>query len=368
MLAVAGQASARALPTWTILAYLEARGGLTDAAQHYQNALEQTARRRGYSVATLTLPDYAERTFARRCLMGERSRPARDRMPLPGGAVSGVLGTFVASAIEKLPAQHYALLVMGHGSGLLRAPGGAGLTPQALRQELEPAVARLGRPLDLLGLDTCFGGSVEVAYEFRGTCHYLTAAPGVIYSPGLAWSEAFEASDCAPVAVMRAVVGAGMSADGPAALVGLDLERLPGLSLALGALSAAVRKHLAELLPAMTFVRSRTRSWGERSELCDLRELAAGLQCNTADAEVTQASGQVKAAVDGLVVARWEGNVEGGDGAGLGIYYPPTIEEVPAGYAKQFELAEVTGWGAYLREAWGRVSGTLIGGASSSTE
>jgi len=229
-------------------------------------------------------------------------------------------------------------------------------------------VARLGRPLDLLGLDTCFGGSVEVAYELRGTCHYLTAAPGVIYSPGLAWSEAFEANDCAPVAVMRAVVGAGMSADGPAALVGLDLERLPGLSLALGALSAAVRKHLAELLPAMTFVRSRTRSWGERSELCDLRELAAGLQCNTADAEVTQASGQVKAAVDGLVVARWEGNVEGGDGAGLGIYYPPTIEEVPAGYAKQFELAEVTGWGAYLREAWGRVSGTLIGGASSSTE
>ncbi|MEN6401187.1 MAG: clostripain-related cysteine peptidase [Armatimonadia bacterium] len=341
---------------------------MTEAAQHYQSQLANTARKQGYNLATIMLPDHVDRNSAERCLIQASGARTDDRVPLPKGSVKGVLGAFVASALETLPAKHYALLVMGHGSGLLRAQGAAGLSPRSLRDELEPAVAGLGCPLDLVGLDTCFGGSLEVACELRGTCRFLTAAPGLIYSPGLAWSEALESSSSQPVDVARNVVKAGMPGEGTVALLALDLSRLPAVSSGLSALTAALRNHLVELAPTMTFVRSRTRSWGEKNELCDVRELAARLQGNTANAEVSQASAQVIAAVDDMVVARWQGAGQGGEALGLGIYYPPTVEEVPAGYAREFELAAMTGWAAYLRESWGRVSGMWIGAPSSSTE
>ncbi|MEN6303784.1 MAG: hypothetical protein ABFD96_13720, partial [Armatimonadia bacterium] len=87
MLAAAVHGPASGQPAWTILAYLEARGGLTEAAQHYQSQLANTARKQGYNLATIMLPDHVDRNSAERCLIQASGARTDDRVPLPKGSV-----------------------------------------------------------------------------------------------------------------------------------------------------------------------------------------------------------------------------------------------------------------------------------------
>ncbi|MEK7690601.1 MAG: clostripain-related cysteine peptidase [Bdellovibrionota bacterium] len=97
---------------------------------------------------------------------------------------SGVLKPLLQKAFSK-ESRHRVLLMYGHGLG----PAGLrGISTRNLRDSIQAAIpprpATL-KPLDLLFLDSCLMGSVEVAYEFRKLATYFIANQDAEFSSGL---------------------------------------------------------------------------------------------------------------------------------------------------------------------------------------
>ena len=368
--AVAGDAAAA--PTeleWTLLAHLDGRGGLRDATAAYQTQLERAAVRFGYGLAVQTrLDDPRPGTLARYFLTPGKTRLA----PLAGQASGPArvdLAGFVLSAARLMPARHYALLVMGHGAGLLAPstkPVAVGGRPGELRRALEVACHDLGRPLDLLALDTCYGATLEVVYEFRHVCRFLSAAPGLIYSPGLDWSGALEDLAKNPTAetLVAGLVRRGIPGNHPhLALSGVRMAEAELLAGRVAGLAGEICRRLPAELDALIWARSRAPSWGERDELCDVGALTDNLGRAGATPEVRAAARDLGTAVEALVIARWASDGDRDEKqAGLGLYFPPTLEELPPDYRRDFEFASAAGWAALLEQYWGRTMEMLSGG------
>ena len=99
-----------------------------------------------------------------------------------------VLENFMLWAIEKYPAKRYFLILWNHGGGWWEDPrrlacppdrsiayddssGGDALDNGELKTALSSIAKKVGRPIDLLGMDACLMSMVEVAYQLK-TCVY----------------------------------------------------------------------------------------------------------------------------------------------------------------------------------------------------
>src|SRR6266850_4395737 len=123
-------------------------------------------------------------------------------LPKTIDSVQTVLTKFVVDKIESHPAEHYMLVLSGHGSGavgdfLTGNKRAVGLSIPELREALTAIQAHFqkkthgGHPyltdgkIDILGLDSCVMGMVEVAYEVRRYVSYLVGAEG--FEPNTGW-------------------------------------------------------------------------------------------------------------------------------------------------------------------------------------
>jgi hypothetical protein len=353
---------AEAQPQWTVLAHIDTRGGLAPAAEQYEQRLREACGRRGFPLAV-------QRVSAAEGAGGGvvgTMRVWRDGAAHAGSVVqaanlAGAIEQAAPPVVQSLPARHLLLVVVGHGTGLLQARE-RGQDARELACALAAVAQAWGRPLDVLGLDTCFGASLEDLWELRHTAGTITAAPGLIYSPGLRWDRALEAPGADdPRALARAVTQAGMTgATAEEALVSVDTAGLPEVMAAVRELTGALDGQVSRQGPAVTLVRSRTRSWGQRRELCDLAGFAAGVEHNLSGEQVQAAAQRVGRAVGESLIARWWGGGAPTDGAaGLGVYFPPTFEAIPASYG-ELEFARDSGWYGFVRHYWEWVSSPMI--------
>ncbi len=100
-------------------------------------------------------------------------------------SVQATLTNFVVTTIQKSPAEHYILVLSGHGSGAVGDFLSAnkrlfGLTIPGLRKALDDAKKQCNLPgkIDILGLDSCLMGMAEVAYEVRDYVEILIGSEG----------------------------------------------------------------------------------------------------------------------------------------------------------------------------------------------
>ena len=121
-------------------------------------------------------------------------------------SVQAALVDFVGNTIREHPAEHYLLVLSGHGSGAVgdfltgnSRPVGLSIPDLkealiAIQEEFQgetyPSLGkeRLYLPegkIDILGLDSCVMGMAEVAYEVRECVQYLIGAEG--YEPNAGW-------------------------------------------------------------------------------------------------------------------------------------------------------------------------------------
>lgn len=355
-----------AQPQWTVLTCLDARGGLGAAADGYQRRLAAVCRPRQWPLAVLRVGEDARqprRVSTRLSLLdnkGWREQPASG----PTTTVEAAIGRAADSVFRTRPARHTLLLIVGHGTGLLETEEARGLDTVALGHALDDASTALGQPVDVLGLDTCFGGSIEKLWQFRRSARVMTAAPGLVYSPGLRWAEALRRCPSGGARELAAAVTQmGMADEATGAmLVSLDSAALPAVTEQVKALAGALGGQMAASGRAGTAIRSQTHSWGRREELCDLGEWAAGWAASGPEETSRGIAEQLGRRLAEATISAWRSRDMPAKGpSGVGIYFPRTVEMTPPTYQQQLRFAADSGWYGFLT-AYGEWLTSLVSG------
>ncbi|MBN2341611.1 MAG: hypothetical protein JXX29_04355 [Deltaproteobacteria bacterium] len=123
------------------------------------------------------------------------------------------LDEFVYFSMSQFPADHYALVLSGHGNGWSKK-GGEDAPPDpkficsddsgtsngiSIQGELAPLLANRG--IDVLGFDACLMGMVEVAWAVKDSVSYVIASEGNEASYGwdyLTWLSRWMAGSATP--------------------------------------------------------------------------------------------------------------------------------------------------------------------------
>lgn len=117
------------------------------------------------------------------------------------------LSNFISFSRQRYPAEHYGLIIWGHGTGWRSeideeiselgvykgfAYDETSKTYMTLQQTgIALKNGLMGTKLDFLGFDTCFGGEIEVAYELKNYGDYFIGTEGLLMSNGWNYETLF---------------------------------------------------------------------------------------------------------------------------------------------------------------------------------
>lgn len=97
-----------------------------------------------------------------------------------------VLSGFLKFARREFPSENLGLIIWGHGSGWRGFSeddtNSSSLSLQDLRLGIEDGME--GGKLDFLGFDTCFGTTLEAAYEMKDCAKIMAGTPGIVDDGG----------------------------------------------------------------------------------------------------------------------------------------------------------------------------------------
>ena len=100
------------------------------------------------------------------------------------------LQNFISWGMKNYPAKHYMVILSSHGAGyrgaLMDRDGKLMSTPQ-IRQALEGAEKETGKKVDVLTLEACQMGQMEVAYEMQDATEFMVASPSKMFSNALGY-------------------------------------------------------------------------------------------------------------------------------------------------------------------------------------
>jgi hypothetical protein len=114
--------------------------------------------------------------------LGEVNSSWGSELDMGGGTV---LREFVSWVFDEHPSGRHLLDLWGHGSGW----GGVCMDRGSWLTMPETSAALLGQPVDVLTVDACQMGMVEVAYELRGAASYLVVSEKDVPSEGWPYGQ-----------------------------------------------------------------------------------------------------------------------------------------------------------------------------------
>ncbi len=170
-----------------------------------------------------------------------------------GAAVT--LTDFIAWASQTAPAQHYALVMWDHGSGLRGMnfdSDGPAAANELETSELVSALSAAAVRFELVAFDECAMAMAEIAHAFAGLTDVMVASQEAVPGTGFDYETALAALESDPAGATAASIAAGMvssyqttAATGSAAirqntLAAVELDQIGDLATALGGFTAAV--------------------------------------------------------------------------------------------------------------------------------
>ncbi len=218
-------------------------------------------------------------------------RSATDAHAMDGG----FLQAFIADTAEEFPADHYGLILWGHGMGplyglcydpLFRSR----LTLPALRDALTGA----GVHFDWVGFDTCLMANAETAYALRGCADYMIASEESVSGYGwhytdfvTEWSKN-PGMDTAALAglIMEDIIAVNKENDLSATVSCFDLSCADEMMTALyGFMDDVYDSYLADGIGTVQQARASAADFGEgQYDITDLDSLLAAFPGDGADA------------------------------------------------------------------------------------
>lgn len=319
---------------------------------------------------------------------------------------SETLADFIGWGVENFPARHYMLIMWGHGNGAddeklpastrpVHHPGDSLPTAQTskslqnmtrnrddsrgialgytvvepqtvdfldsrrFKRALAAVTERIGRKIDILGMDACLMSGIEVCYQVRDSVRFTVAPEG--FGPLDGWpydkifTELVKKPLLKPEELARIIVKKYLASytDYEDVCVTQSICDLDGCSLlvnAVGVLATTLITNLANVETKKAVILSRWQAQSyEGTEYIDLYDFCSLLEQGCDNAEVKGACQKVIKLIgrDNFVVE----SVYRGAGAqysyGLSIYFPLT--EVSAFY-ERLDFAQHTHWVEFLRE------------------
>ncbi|GAB4207812.1 MAG: clostripain-related cysteine peptidase [Roseiflexaceae bacterium] len=263
---------------------------------------------------------------------------------------------FVRWGQQHAPADHYYLALADHADSIngiawdTSSGPNARLSPTDLREALVVLSEGGARPIDILHLDACLLGTVEIAYQLRGMARYL------IVSEGLAWSafsyeryRAMIGTRTSPAELAGAVVDAYAARVSearlgeeplPFTIAALDMAAIEGLTSAANTFAIEAqrfaledpenRTRLARLRDQAQFIDANADlALSSDETFLDVGDWAGLVQRTVADPALRDAAAELRAALDQLILYERHatGSYQGrrvnlSRATGLALYYP----------------------------------------------
>ena len=164
--------------TWTYMVYMSGDSSLASNIPDDIQEMEKVGSGNGLEILVLSDAAGEDDSALARILQGNLEELSlSDIDPSWGGELMmgepDTLSKFVIWAAENYPADHYVLDLWGHGKGWTGVCPDKGnyLECHEIREAMED-ISGAGIHLDMVSMDACQMGMVEVAYELRGAADY----------------------------------------------------------------------------------------------------------------------------------------------------------------------------------------------------
>ncbi len=305
-------------------------------------------------------------------------RPAQGKARYAHATTSGgetdtgdpaTLFNFISWSREHFPADHYMVILAGHGAGteehfLLKDENPtSSLSMPLLREVFRQVRKHLRIRIDILGMDVCLMSMVEVCYELRGLVDYLVGSESFSPTAGWPYLEILEKIDKelqrdrkAPTEALASIivgeyirfyseyVVGGLSVDQSV----LKVNAARGLARAVRKLATVMKGKLAKKSFSDALILSHWEAQSYNGELfVDLQDFCERLRerCVKVD-NVATACNDVTKTIHGLVRKTCFTGVENQFSNGASIYFP--WAEVEPSY-RHLAFARAAHWIDFLQ-------------------
>jgi hypothetical protein len=281
-------------------------------------------------------------------------------------ADSRTLTEFLRWGISSYPAQHYLVVLSGHGSGatenlfLKDDDAHASLTLAELRNVFLTIREEVGRELDIIALDSCLMSMAEVGYQLRGTARLMIGSEGLAPSSGWPHHRILSAltqhPEMPPAAVAEMVVdkyscwyadsaSAGLSTD----IAACDLHQMDEIVAAVknlaGILTSATTAEGGQQIRDAVIVSHWEAQTYKQDQYTDLYDFCERLAQRIKEEDILSACQRVMDIVKKAVLkSAFSGN-DFQHSHGLSIYFPWSA--IASEYS-QLDFAVTTGWLEFL--------------------
>ena len=330
---------------WTVLCYLNGHGNQQSEVDRSVRDLERVGSTDSVDLVTQVAggePYYGNygSHIQKSKLLG--MVPTSRSIPSPqesDPASPSRLAESIIQTAEAYPSKHLMVVMGGHGGafqGLMpNSQTGERMRLEGLKTALNAAKEALGRPIDMLVMDSCLMGSVETAHAVKDSVRYLAASEEIVLSNNLRYDKLAKGLQGADTeGAIEAVMEARNNKSLSTASV-VDCSRMDELvsrmkPFAMSVDTAADAQHFRQ-----PKVLKRVGSPDRPSTLSDMRDLS-DLAGRAGDAELARF-------VKGEVVVRHaHGEGQGlDDSHGLSIYAP---SGEPVESYRESGFAQETGW------------------------
>ena len=313
----------------------------------------------GSSGQALIVPDSNPNVVATRFdILGERN-----------SGDPATLTSFLSWGRQVAPAEHTAIVLWNHGSGL----GGSNYDSESgdhlTIMEATAAIATQGgwKP-DILAYDACMMAMTENAYGLRQSANFLVASQENVDGSGFPYAQAFASladSNILPAEVVRSMVAAYGSATAgstESTMAGIRLSGMDALASALLAFTTQAAQSTATDLAVMRRILTASNvGMYTENAYRDLRGFMKELvSTDGASAELKSMARQVMTALENTIEARTTDSRTSG---GLSIYLPRNPAEELADFQNHADFMTATGWAGFVNQIIGRSRNAPLGGA-----
>ncbi|MBP1661897.1 MAG: hypothetical protein H6P94_146 [Thermoplasmatales archaeon] len=358
---------------WTIMVYLVGDNNLSAAQGQVLQNIRACGASEQVAISVLIDQNTASDTklyYLDGTTLVQQTWPAESSMDDPATLVQ-----FVTKIKDELPAENYALFISSNKGcgwqGVCWDEHGRGqmITMPELLDALNQITSNGADKLDILGIETCMTGNMEVAYQINSCVRYFIAYPecGMLYDWPyvLAFTDLKNDPSMTPSEFSITMVDHFVPHDytqdqTKTTMAATNLSYVSSLGESVDGLAVYFLNHLDEyqeqITTALESARVYARLWyiDYYIDFYDFLDL-----CTISDPEFTSIREEIQTTMDTAVIAN--NHLSGDPVHGLSIYFPRRAgdyndslryETLPSPY-EQTNFAMNTHWDEFLREYLG---------------